>query len=344
LKSASDSFVKDGRNRPFAPAIHVFSDQSKAWMPGTRPGMTTERLSMLPIPSALQARLDSGATTLARCWLVTRRDGVVQGFTDHDDDIALGSVTCRAATGLNASEATQQFGLAVPASEVAGALADQSLTEADLAAGRYDGADVEIWLVDWSEPSLKVRLAKATIGEVRRDGAAFAAELRGLAHRLNEESGRLFTASCAADLGDARCGVDLTNPNYRGTGAVAAVLATSSFSAAGLGYVDGWFTAGKLTWTSGANTGLAVEVKIHRVGSDSVTLVLWQAMPEPIAAGDTFTVTAGCDKRFGTCQTRFNNAVNFRGFPHIPGNDFIMRYPVAGEPGHTGGSLQGVVE
>jgi len=52
-------------------------------------------------------------------------------------------------------------------------------------------------------------------------------------------------------------------------------------------------------------------------------------------------VTAGCDKRFDTCRNRFNNAVNFRGFPHIPGNDFVIRYAVEGEPGNDGGSLQG---
>jgi uncharacterized phage protein (TIGR02218 family) len=85
---------------------------------------------------------------------------------------------------------------------------------------------------------------------------------------------------------------------------------------------------------------LSVEVNLHRAGPD-VTLDLWQAMPQPIATGDTFTVTAGCDKRFDTCHDRFNNVVNFRGFPHIPGNDFVVRYPVQGEPGNDGSSLQG---
>lgn len=295
---------------------------------------------MRNIPSALQAKLDSGVTTLCRCWLIARQDGVTQGFTDHDEDIVLGDVACRAGTGLSGSEVTQKHGLAVDSSELTGALNADTLNEDDLAAGRYDAAGVELWLVDWSEPALRVLLAKGRLGEVRRDGAMFTAELQGLSQKLTEDTGRLYTATCSADLGDGRCSVDLTAAGLRGSGAVNALTATSALRASGLDdFDDGWFTAGKLTFMSGANAGLAVEVKLHRVAA-AVTLEVWQAMPQPIAVGDTFTVTAGCDKRFATCHDRFNNVVNFRGFPHIPGNDFVVRYPVQGEPGNDGSSLQ----
>jgi uncharacterized phage protein (TIGR02218 family) len=297
---------------------------------------------MRSIPSALQTKLDAGATTLCRCWVLTRRDGAVLGFTDHDEDIVLDGVTCRAGTGLSASEATQQLGLAIGGSEIGGALAADTLNEDDLAAGRYDAAAVKLHLVDWSAPSLSVLLAAGVLGEVRRQGAAFTAELRGLAHRLAEESGRLYTATCSADLGDARCSVDLADAAYRGSGAIAGIDAASAFIAAGLGgFADGWFTAGRLAWSTGANAGLAVEVKTHRLTAAGVAIVLWQTMPEPLAAGDAFVVTAGCDKRFATCRDRFANAVNFRGFPHIPGNDFVVRYAIAGQPGNDGGRLLG---
>ncbi|HEX5516630.1 MAG TPA: DUF2163 domain-containing protein [Pseudolabrys sp.] len=295
---------------------------------------------MRTIPPALQTKLDSGVTTLCRCWLIARTDGVTQGFTDHDEDIMLGAVTCRASSGLTGSEVTQKLGLAVDSSELSGALAGDSLNEADLAAGRYDAAMIEIWLVDWSEPALRVLLAKGTLGEVRCEGQAFTAEVRGLSERLAQESGRLYTATCSADVGDGRCRIDLTSPAFRGAGAVISLEATAAFIAGGLdGFEDGWFTAGKLTFTSGANSGLSVEVKTHR-RAGAVRLVLWQAMAEPIVAGDTFLVTAGCDKRFETCRDRFNNAVNFRGFPHIPGNDFVIAHPLPGEPGHNGASRQ----
>jgi uncharacterized phage protein (TIGR02218 family) len=302
--------------------------------------MAPKGLQMRTIPPALQTKLDSGITTLCRCWVIERADGVTQGFTDHDEDIALDVVVCRAGSGLTGSEVTQKLGLAVDSSELSGALADDTLSEADLAAGRYDKAAVEIWLVDWSEPVLRVLLAKGTLGEVRREGLAFTAEVRGLSDRLAQESGRLFTATCSADLGDSRCGIDLGNSAFRGAGSVTSTDATSTFTASGLGsFGDGWFTAGKLTFSSGANSGLSVEVKSHRKGG-AVSLVLWQAMPEPVAVGDTFIVTAGCNKQFETCRARFNNAVNFRGFPHIPGNDFVIAHPLPGEPGHNGASRQ----
>src|SRR3954447_8237089 len=246
---------------------------------------------MRAIPSALQAKLDAGVTTLARCWKVTRRDGVVMGFTDHDRDLVVDGVTCRAGTGFTASEATSRFDLSVDGAEISGALADQSLSDADLAAGRYDAADIETWLVDWSDPSLKVLTARGTLGEVRREAQAFTAEVRGLAAALSQESGRLYTAKCGADLGDARCKVDLTSPSLRGSGAVSAVEGTSVFAASGLGgFAGGLFSAGRVSWSGGANAGLAIEIKQHGLVAGAARLTLWQAMPEPLVIGDTFTV------------------------------------------------------
>jgi len=284
------------------------------------------------IPPAHQARLDSGVTTLAQAWKLTRRDGVVAGFTDHDCDLVIGGVTYRARTGLAASETPSRFDLSVDGGDIAGALDDDILTDADLAAGHYDAAQVETWLVDWSDTSLRVLTARGTLGEVKREGTAFIAELRGLAALLSQESGRLYTARCGADLGDGKCRVNLAN--WRGAGMVAALEGASMFSASGLdAFADDLFTAGRLTWTSGGNAGLAMEVKQHRVTPGQVRLSLWQAIAEPIAIGDMFTVTGGCDKTLATCRDRFGNVANFRGFPAIPGNDFVMSYPTPGTGG-----------
>lgn len=286
---------------------------------------------MRTIMPALQAKLDSGVTTLAQAWKLTRRDGVVAGFTDHDDDLVFDGITFRAGTGVAASEATSRFDLSVDGGDIAGALDGDGLGDADLAAGLYDAAEVESWLVDWSDVALRVLTARGRLGEVRRDGPAFFAELRGLADRLSQESGRLYTAACSADLGDSRCRIDLADPARRGDGTVDDLLGTAIFTAGGLGaFGDGVFSAGRLVWTSGANRGLAIEIKQHRAGDGEVVMALWQAMPEPLSTGDAFTVTAGCDKSFATCRDRFANAMNFRGFPHIPGNDFVMSYPTPG--------------
>jgi uncharacterized phage protein (TIGR02218 family) len=264
----------------------------------------------------------------------------VQGFTDHDADLVIDGLTCRAGTGFTASEATSRFDLAVDGSEIAGARGDDARTEADLVAGRYDAARIETWLVDWSDTTLKVMTACGTLGEVKREGQAFSAELRGLADVLSQESGRLYTAKCSADLGDARCKVDLSLSMWRGEGAVVSPETSSVVVVSGLDtFADGFFTAGRLVWISGANAGLSVEIKEHRIAVGVVRLSLWQSVPEPIASGDTFTVTAGCDKTFATCRDRFANTVNFRGFPHIPGNDFVVAAPSVGA-GNDGGSLR----
>jgi uncharacterized phage protein (TIGR02218 family) len=295
---------------------------------------------MRNISEGLAGHLASGATTLCRCWRVTRRDGVVQGFTDHDENLFFDGTDFRAGTGFEGSEIEARLGFSVTGTELHGALSSEALSESDLAAGRYDDAKIELYLVDWSNAENRLLLRAGNLGEVRREDSAFSAEVRGIASRLDEEKGRIFAATCDADLGDARCKIDLADPAYRGEGIVAALEGAGTFVAGGLdGFTDGWFTQGRLQWTSGANTGLAVEVKEHRVAGDA-RLSLWQKMPAPLATGDAFTVTAGCDKRFATCSGRFANTLNFRGFPHLPGNDFVVAYAVPGESGNDGSAIR----
>ena len=296
---------------------------------------------MRDIAPALAGHMAEGATTLCHCWKLLRRDGVVLGFTDHDRDLVFAGVTFAACSGLEPSEISAELGFAVATSEVAGALSALSLTEADIVSGLYDDATVETWLVNWADPEgQRLLLDVASIGEIKRTDHAFLAELRGIMHRLDQPQGRLYSLACAADLGDARCGIDLTLPAFCAEGSVAATDGRLLVQAGDLGdYADGWFTGGRLVWTAGANAGAAaVEVKHHRRDGSKHVLTLWQAPAATIGAGDAFTVTAGCDKRHATCRDRFANVVNFRGFPHMPGNDFVVAYPREGE-GHDGGSF-----
>jgi uncharacterized phage protein (TIGR02218 family) len=290
------------------------------------------------LPPGLQAHLDSGATTLAWCWRLTRGDGTRLGFTDHDRDLAFDGTTFEAATGFTATEIKDAVGLSVDNLEVTSALRSDSLNEDHLAAGLYDDAAVEIWRVNWADTAQRVLMRKGSLGEVRRSGAAFTAEVRGLAHYLQQPKGRLFQYACDADLGDARCTVDLDDPAFRGTGVVADASSTRLFTATGLdSFAGDWFTRGLVTFTSGANAGRAQEVKRHAAG-DPATIELWQPMAQLIAPGDVFAITAGCDKHFATCRAKFDNGVNFRGFPHMPGNDFITAIARPGDPANDGAS------
>ncbi len=287
---------------------------------------------MKTISPDLQAHLNSGTTTLCWCWKIVRNDGVTLGFTDHDVAVTFDGVTYEAVSGFTASEVQSTLGLAVDNLTVLGALSADAITEDDLAAGLYDNADIEIWRVNWAAPEQRVLIRKGNLGEVKRGRTAFQAEVRGLAHRLNQPVGRAYGYSCDADLGDARCGIDLSNPLYRGVGTVASIIDQRRFTASGLDdFADQWFAGGKLTWTSGANANRAMEVKRHGVVGSRVSIELWQQMSEAIAPGDAFIVTAGCDKQFGTCKAKFANAANFRGFPYMPGNDAVTSYPTTSQ-------------
>ena len=99
-------------------------------------------------------------------------------------------------------------------------------------------------------------------------------------------------------------------PAYTGSGVVTP-----------LGGTSGYFDRGLITFTSGPNNGLSMEVKSYTVGQ----LVLVLPMPYTIAVGNTYSLIAGCDKTFPTCRDRFTNVVNFRGEPYLPGLDSIVQ-------------------
>lgn len=295
---------------------------------------------MRTVPPALQAHLDTGATTLCWCWRVTRRDGISLGFTDHDLTLEFDGTVFEAASGFSASEAQEAVGLSVDNLEVDGALTSDRLSAADLEAGLYDDAGVEIFRVNWADPAQRLLVRSGSLGEVRRDSNGFTAEVRGISHYLQQEAGRSFQYSCDATLGDGRCGVDLSQGLYRGNGQIQLVQSPTRFLATGLSAFAGdWFSRGLVSWTGGSNAGRAIEVKLHAVIDGEVVIELWQRPAAAIAPGDTFTVTAGCDKRIETCRTRFGNAVNFRGFPHMPGNDFVTGYPNSDDANNDGRSL-----
>ncbi len=294
---------------------------------------------MRQISAALQAALDSEATSFCHCWKVIRRDGVARGFTDHDCDLAFSGFVYRANAGLATTDSESMLGFGVGGAEVSGALTSASLTEADLGNGLYDGARVETWLVDWRAPQNRLLLDSATLGEVRRSEFGFVAELRSLAHQLDQETGRRFQSACSADLGDAQCGMRLDTAAFTARSVVAGSMGGSDLIAAVGFFADGWFTGGRMVFLSGANAGASVSVKAHLRKPDGAHFSFWTPLAAPLLAGDAFEVTAGCDKSFKTCGVKFSNSVNFRGFPHIPGNDVLLSYPGSGDPVMDGGSL-----
>lgn len=291
--------------------------------------------------SGLQTHLDSGATTIARAWSVTRADGVVLGFTDHDADLAFDGVTFAANAGLSARALEQVTGLAVDNSEAVGALRDAGLSESDIMAGRYDGAALVIWQVNWADVAQRQILFRGSLGEITRAGGAFRAELRGLSEALNTQGGRVYHAACAAVLGDGACRFDLNTPGYFVQVPLVAVSGAELRFAAVASVSAGWFAHGRALVQSGQAAGLTGLVRHDQTGADGARIItLWDSIRAPLVAGDMVRLEAGCDKQADSCRLKFANFLNFRGFPHIPGDDWMTAYPRQGQP-NRGGRIRG---
>jgi uncharacterized phage protein (TIGR02218 family) len=271
------------------------------------------------------AHLDETATTVCHCWRVTRRDGAVLGFTDHDRTLTVDGTACEPHSGLTPSETRATIGLSPDASDVVGALSSDAITEEDISAGRYDGARVETLLVNWAQPEQFALLRTATFGTISRADGRFRVELEGLAAALDRSKGRVYRKTCDAELGDGRCGFDVEQSGYLGIGEVIAVN-SARIVASGLdGFASGWFEYGMVTWIGGPLAGTSLRVVAHERMASSVELTLPGNFGTDLI-GATFTIVAGCDKRFATCKAKFGNQLNFQGFPHLPGNDAAYAY------------------
>ena len=288
------------------------------------------------LPAGLQAHLDSGTTTLCHCWRVTLKSGERLGFTDHDSVLVFDGTSFEASAGFTGSEIETSLGLAIDNLEVRGALQSARLDEARLKAGDFDHAAIEIWRVNWQNAAMRLLLHKGHLGEVTFGAGAFEAELRGLAHLMNQPKGRIYQFGCDALLGDGRCGVNLNTVAFQASGTVASVGA-ATLTLNGIGFADDWATRGTVAFTSGAGNGRSLPIKRHRFSGGITQLDFAVNFPFAVAPGNSVTVRAGCDKQFATCKNKFANTVNFRGFPHMPGTDFVMAYPVPGDATNNGG-------
>jgi uncharacterized phage protein (TIGR02218 family) len=263
-------------------------------------------------------------TSVALCWRLDRRDGVSLGFTAHDRDLIVAGLTYRAAPGMLPSAISLSDGFEADTLDISGALTSDAIRDDDLTAGRWDGALLRLYAVDWEQPEVSpLLLARGELGDVGVSDGAFTAELRGPAALLEQPAVEMTSPECRAELGDRRCRVDMA-----GRTRIARVVASigertiqvnvAEASANACGY-------GRLRWIGGANGGLVSAI----AASDADQLVLREAPPFAVAAGALVEIAEGCDRTFETCRDRFANQDNFRGEPHLPGNDLLIRYPGA---------------
>ena len=276
--------------------------------------------------SALAEHMAAGASTVSRIWIIRRTDGRTLGFTDHDCALDFDGIRCAASSGMTAGALQQATGLAVDNVEATGALSDDAISEADLRAGRFDGAEVTIWLVNWADVTMREMLFRGTMGEIGWGEGAFSVELRGLSEALNQARGRVFQSRCDAVLGDRRCGVDF-GPLFSAEVDIETVEGSVVSIPELRHFAPKWFERGRLIALSGPANGLSERIKTDRTGNGIREIALWAALRAPLMPGDRVRIEAGCDKLRDTCRFKFDNLINFRGFPDMPGEDWLMAYP-----------------
>lgn len=295
---------------------------------------------MRTVGEAFAAHLQGGATTVARAWIVTRQDGQVMGFTDHDRPLSVDGVVCAPETGLDATAVEASTGLSVDNSQAIGALSSAGITELDIETGKFDAAEVALWLVNWTDPDQKLLQFRGTLGEIRRGDGTFEAELRGISEAMNKPVGRVYMRQCDRVLGDAKCGFDVNAPGFVAEADVDFFEGRKAMELKGIGaFEEGWFLNGAAEWLTGANAGASALVRIDRTDGVVRTVELWQETRFAIGIGDRIRLHAGCDKAAETCRKKFDNLLNFRGFPQMPGEDWSVAYPVSGSD-QDGGSLE----
>jgi uncharacterized phage protein (TIGR02218 family) len=288
---------------------------------------------MKTIPGPTLAHLQGETTNFALCWLIERRDGTIKGFTSNVDDLVwldpVGPTnrTFKAATGAGVSNLQASTGRGIDNMTALGVISSPDITEADLLRGLYDDAKVQILLINHLDTTQYIVLLKGYLGEVKVGRKSFETEVRSLIQRASQTIGKVCSPLCRVKvLGDSECTVNLAAFTFTAQ-TVSTVVSRSKFKTASAGVVGKpayYFAYGKLTWTSGANAGKSVEVRSHDTASPC-QLTLAEIMPFDIVAGDQFTIIAGCDRLSSTCKNTFNNILNFRGEPFVPGSDSVLK-------------------
>lgn len=273
--------------------------------------------------SALQSAISTGSTTLCRIFTITSQSGEVRRFTDLDIDLTYDGNTYQASKSFKVTNITMAANSGVSTTNVEIMLGADSITELEMLQGFWDSGTFKVSWIDWSYPDNgEIVLLVGDISTSQLSNKYMGAfEVRGILNRADQRIGQYYQAECSADLGDARCTKPLDTFTVAGiiTGVTSRTRLSANFSS-----ISGFYSFGVLTWTSGANTGLSIEVLSQvATGGLGQSLITALEMPADPEIGDEFNIVAGCDKRSVTCKDKFDNILNFRGYPFVPGNSII---------------------
>lgn len=265
--------------------------------------------------------------TVAYCVKMTRKDSTVVAFTEHDRDLVVSGTTYRAAVGCQLSALRFASVIDRDTFVVEGLIAglSTSVEEPDTIVGLYSNALVEVLEVNWQDTTQIRPVKRGRVAQVSPKGMFYSMEVESLSSiLLRSNLVESYTADCAADFGDTRCGVTPTSQAGTITGVTDAVtLVASGFAGPG---TAGYYSFGKLVINS---IPWAInQIKEYNHGTKTFTL----ALPLPLVdgapqVGDTFTAYQGCDRKYTTCRDTHSNVEKFRGFPFMPNQSALRKVP-----------------
>ena len=276
------------------------------------------------ISANLKAHYAEHITTIARCWKITRTDAVEFNFTDHDSDIVYDGDAYKSLESGQTTAMSAKDDMSVDVFDIEIVLSASGIDGDDVKAKLFDHATIWVFELDYTTISDGViTLAYGRVGEIELFENYVRVEFRSLSEELKKNIGRSYLNECDAQFGDSRCGLDLDSEGYTSIGTVNVVTDRANFSTSGAGGAS--YTNGRIEFTSGANDGLTMEIKSW--SSNNMVLVL--PMPFNPANGDAYKAYYGCGKTLAICRDTYDNVVNYRGFPHLPGTDAMLDYPDA---------------
>lgn len=278
---------------------------------------------MKALSTNFSERLRSSVVSLCHCWKIELEDGLVLGFTNHDDNLMVNGIEYHAHPGLNTPIIKQTLGFNVDSVDALGAIDHDLISQSDLRAGRYHNAKISLFAVDWQNTTETIFLMQGHVANIREHGDEFELEIRQITDALENKQGRYFSHMCDAQLGDHRCKVNATASPYGATAIITDIPSDSKILVSNLDDYDaGWFDFGEIRFDTIALSNQPMTIAQHRLVNGFAELTFWAPLPVLPSQGDSVFVIAGCNKLYATCQSKFNNQLNFQGFPHMPGKEY----------------------
>lgn len=264
---------------------------------------------------------------LITCWKLVLKDGTKVGFTEHVEDIVFedeNDVTYRSSSGYTPTNISTTSQYNVDNLDVKAVLG--GINEADIMSGKYDYADVYIFQIDYTQKpyflSNNIKYRKGILGEVKCSINTFVAEIRGLMQYLQNSIESFYQPACDAVFCDSRCKLNILDFTY--TDLVINIENDKIITCENLiDFNTDDFNYGFVKFTSGLNNGVKYDIKKFTQFTTYQTIELQLKTNYVVNINDTFEIVLGCDKDKDTCKNTYNNYINFRGFPDVPGMDAL---------------------